>query len=99
VTREIEGVEMQSEDPKGLAERWSRILDRNAIGTEGGALEIALDRGFIRFVRAEDGRGEGLSGLTVKAADPGSVIERGHHRGLPTRNSQVNLCGTWVTFV
>jgi hypothetical protein len=35
----------------------------------------------------------------VKAADPGSVIEKGRKRGLPTRNSQVNLCGTWITFV
>ena len=98
VTQEILGVEIQSEDPKMLAERWSRILDRKTCETEGGAPEIALDRGFIRFVRAEDGRGEGLSGLTVKAADPGSVMEKGRLRGLPTRDSQVHVGGTWITF-
>ena len=99
VTREILGIEIQSEDPKALATRWSRILDRKLVETESGAPEIPLDRGFIRFVPATDGRGEGLSGLTVGAADPGTVMEKARARGLPTRDSQVMLCGTWITFV
>jgi len=99
VTREILGAEIQSEDPKALAERWSRILDREIAEAEGGKREIALDRGVIRFVPATDGRGEGLSGLMVKAAEPRSVIEKGRLRGLPTRDSQVMIGGTWITFV
>ncbi len=97
VTREILGAEIQSEDRGALAERWGRILDRRAVEAAGGALEITLDRGFIRFVAPVDGRGEGLSGIVVKAADPRGVVEKGHQRGLPTRDSQVMICGTWIT--
>ena len=96
VAREILGVEIQSEDPKKLAERWSRILDRNTVKAEGGAPEIPLDRGFIRFVPATDGRGEGVSGLIVKAAEPRSVVEKARMRGLPARDGQVTIGGVRI---
>ena len=99
LTREILGAVIQSDDARALAARWARILDRKVIEGEEETIEIPLDRGFIRFVPATDGRGEGLSGLVVGAADPGVVVERARRRGLATHDGQAALGGTWFEFV
>lgn len=61
--------ELQDPDPAGLAERWSRVLDRPARRVGQGTFEIALDRGTtLRFVPDADGRGSGLGGFDARAA-------------------------------
>jgi hypothetical protein len=62
--------ELQDPDPTALAERWSRVVDRPARPLTNDSFEIELDRGTsLRFVPASDGRGSGLGGFDVKAAD------------------------------
>jgi len=65
VVTEIAGVELQSDDPDRLAERWGQVLDRKVDGDR----TIALDRGALRFVAATDSRPEGVGGVDLVAAD------------------------------
>jgi hypothetical protein len=64
VVSELRCAELQSDEPERLAARWSEILARPLSGGE-----IALDRGCLRFVQAEDGRPEGLGAIEIAAAD------------------------------
>lgn len=84
VTTGIAAVELQAPDPAAMAARWSEVIGAplDAAGTT-----VLLDEGAIRFVGDLDGRGEGVSGIDVTAADrskAGTTIER---------------CGTRVRFV
>ena len=71
VVNGLRAAELQSEDPSALAERWSRL-----VGHPVADGEIALDEGRLRFVRATDGRPEGLSGIDLAATDPARRGER-----------------------
>ena len=67
--------EIQSDDPSALALRWSAILDRPAdkLGDDSDeAWRITLDNATIRFVKASDGRGEGLGGIDI-SVDPAQL--------------------------
>ena len=66
VVQRISAVEVQAESPLAMAERWSEVLGRQNAG-----MSIALDDAEIRFVEATDGRGEGVSGLELVAAQSG----------------------------
>jgi hypothetical protein len=70
VVRGLHCAELQSDDPERLGARWSQVLGRPL---EAG--EIALERGRLRFVPAEDGRPEGLSGIDLAASDRGRAGE------------------------
>ena len=66
--RGIVAAELQSPDPARLAARWSDILERPAVSVEGAEV-IALDGADLRFVTADDGRGEGLGGIDLLLAE------------------------------
>jgi hypothetical protein len=67
---ELRCAELQSDEPQRLGARWSEIL---GLPLAGG--EIALERGRLRFVPAEDGRPEGLAAIELAAAEPSRVGE------------------------
>jgi hypothetical protein len=70
VVTDIAGAELQSDAPSALARRWSRALGCPVErGAERGEPVLNLDGGVIRFVTAGDGRGEGLGGFDLVAAD------------------------------
>jgi len=71
----IDGVEIAAWEPAAMAGRWGEVLAREP-RRDGDAFEIALDDATVRFVRAEESRGEGLDALTVRAASPAA---RGAH--------------------
>ena len=93
VTQKLLGVEIQAADPAAMAARWAQVFGRRARATAGGAHEIALDDGVIRFVADRDGRGEGVSGIDVAVADPTEVVHRARARGVPAAAAEVELCG------
>jgi hypothetical protein len=96
VTRAITGVELQADDPAAMARRWSEVLAAPA-RSEGGDYAIALaGGGTIRFTKDRDGRGEGVSGLVVAAADPARVRERARARGALREGGAVELCGVRI---
>jgi hypothetical protein len=87
-------VELQSADPRGLAERWSKIAELPLRNDARGRLEMALDNATVRFVEDLDGRGEGLGGIDVVVADRQRLLDAAERRGLRVANDEVVLCGT-----
>ena len=96
---EITGVEIQGDDPMALAQRWSQVLDRPVAQTVGGTVRIVLDQGAIRFVRARDGRGEGVGGIDVAVPDREALLGRARQCGAPIGDGEIRLCGTRVRLV
>jgi hypothetical protein len=54
---------------------------------------IRLDNAWLRFVEATDGRGEGLGGVDLLAADRDAVVETATARGLLGADGVVVLGG------
>jgi hypothetical protein len=67
----IVGIELQSKDPEDVAQRWSALLDRPV---EDGLLK--LDDADLRFVKAGDGRGDGLRAIDFRVRDRDRVGEQ-----------------------
>jgi hypothetical protein len=95
----IAGVEIQARDPLAMARRWGEVLG-HPVEREAGVDRIALPQGGeIRFVAEGDGRGEGVAGLLVAAADPAEVRRRAHARGVLREGGVIELCGVRLTLV
>ena len=94
VTARLLGAEIQGENPAGISETWSRVIERPATRMAEDAWQIALDTGYIRFVAARDGRGEGLGGIDIAAADRGAILAAAARRGLASTADGVMICGT-----
>jgi hypothetical protein len=90
---EIAGAELQADDPRAMSDRWAEVLDRPA-RPRGEAWSIPLDRGEIRFIRADDRRGAGVSGLDVKATDRSRIVAAARARRLEVGEDTFRLCGT-----
>src|SRR5580704_17747380 len=87
-------VEMQSADPRGLADRWSKIAELPLRTDAHGRIELPLDNAAIRFVEASDGRGEGLGGIDLVVGDRQLLLEAAERRGLRKAADQIDICGT-----
>ena len=57
----LAAAEIQCDDPDALAARWAEVTDRPVSRDGDDNPAIRLDDGNIRFTRATDGRGIGLS--------------------------------------
>ena len=79
-------VEIQCVDPAAMATRWAAMLDRPA-EERAGRWTVALDDAELRFVQGTDGRGDGVGGFDVVAADRSRV------------GASVEIVGTRVRFV
>ncbi|MEM7323092.1 MAG: hypothetical protein AAF531_08400, partial [Actinomycetota bacterium] len=82
VVTDMVAVEMQSTDPDAMAERWSVALGRTA---DNRVME--LEDATIRFVAADDGRGDGLAAADLVATDRSRAGE------------VLQLCGTRFNLV
>lgn len=82
VVTDMVAVEMQAVDPDAMAERWGVALGRTATDRV-----MELDDATIRFVPAEDGRGDGLAAADLVAADRSRAGE------------VLDLCGTRFNLV
>jgi hypothetical protein len=87
-------VELQSPDPAGLAERWSKIAGIPVRKDARGRLEVPLDNASVRFVGAIDGRGEGLSGIDMVVADRSRLNSAAERRGRSISADHLTICGT-----
>lgn len=81
LVRGIAAAEIQSDDPRALALRWAGILELPLEQDDPARLVIRLDNADLRFVAAEDGRGEGLGGIDVVAADAAQLLAAARRRG------------------
>jgi hypothetical protein len=94
VTRSLLAAELQSPDPRALAERWSAIIERPVRRSGADALEIPLDLGVLRFVEARDGRGEGLGGIDLEITSRAAIVAAAKQRGKALAGDTVTVCGT-----
>jgi catechol 2,3-dioxygenase-like lactoylglutathione lyase family enzyme len=88
---------IQARDPAAMARRWGEVLGVAASGSSEGEVLALPDGGEIRFEPERDGRGEGVSGLTVTAADPERVRARARARTVLRPDGSVELCGVRIS--
>ena len=94
VIRAMRAAELQTDDPRALAARWSQVLDRPVETGPAGHPQIALDDATLRFVPATDGRPEGLAALDVEVADRDRLLAAAQQRGCTVQGDTVTVCGT-----
>jgi hypothetical protein len=92
VVSSITAAELQSDDPKALARRWSEVLGKPTREVDGGQI-MNLDGGEIRFVKETDGRGEGLTAFDVKVVDRAKLVAGAKQRGLGVAGDEVTIAG------
>ena len=95
----ITGAEIQGDDPDALAKRWGQVLGLTPKTADGGWVLYCPDGGEIRFVRATDGRGEGMGRFDVAVRDPDAVRAAARARGKLDAAGNVILSGTRVRLV
>lgn len=76
------GAEIEARDPEAMARRWGEVLDLPVGRDPAGGFAIDLEGGGLRFVREHTGRGDGLSGFSVRLSDPAPAVEVARSRGL-----------------
>ena len=92
VTDNYLGVELQSDDPVALAERWGMVAGL-PVERDGEVLKMRLNNATIRFVEATDGRGPGLGGLDLAVTDRNHILSAAKDRGCYVSDDQVDVCG------
>ncbi len=93
VTVDFLGVELQSDDPAGLAGLWGRVAGIE-IESDGNELSMGLNNARIRFVEDTDARGPGLGGVDVSVSNREHVLREARSRGAYVSDDQVIVCGT-----
>ena len=86
--------ELQSDDPSGLARRWSEVLDVPLRNDGQGRPTLKLENADLRFVPADDDRGEGLGGLDFQVADRDHILREATTRNHEIKDDTVLVCGT-----
>lgn len=92
-------VELQSPDPRSLAERWSSIAEIPLRQDAEGRTEMPLNNVGVRFVELGDDRGEGLAGLDITVADRDRLLRSAEQRGCRVSDNQVVVCGLRFTLL
>ncbi|WP_029585043.1 hypothetical protein [Bradyrhizobium sp. URHD0069] len=93
VTQALIGVEMQSPQPRALAEHWGKIIGIALRESKTGEPELALPNCNFRFVR---GASEIISGLMFRVGDIPAVRDSARARGYAVSGDSFDLGG--VTF-
>jgi hypothetical protein len=93
VTQALIGVEMQSPEPRDLAEHWGRIIGVAAANGGNGEAELKLPNCSFRFVK---GASEIMSALTFKVGNIAKVLEAAKTKGHAVSGNSFLLGG--VTF-
>jgi hypothetical protein len=93
VTRALVGVEMQSPEPRALAEHWGKIIGIPVSQDKAGDPALALPNGSFRFVK---GASDIMSGLTFEVGDIAAVRDAAEAKGYAVSGDSFLLGG--VTF-
>ena len=91
VTRNLAAIEIESPDPAGIGQHWSRILEKpfRANG-DGGTIDV--DMTSIRFAKGSSSR-EMLRTLVVDVFDPEAMSRRAAERGYAVSGNSIEFCG------
>jgi hypothetical protein len=93
VTQALIGVEMQSPQPRALAEHWAKIIGIPVSESKTGEPELALPNCKFRFV---NGASEIMSGLMFRVGDIPAVRDSARARGYAVSGDSFLIGG--VTF-
>jgi hypothetical protein len=93
VTRALTAVEMESPEPRRLAEHWSKIIGIPVGQNQNGESELQLPNCSFRFVT---GKSDLMSALTFQVADIAEVREAAKAKGYAMSGNSLVLGG--VTF-
>ncbi|MCP5043273.1 MAG: hypothetical protein GY944_19785 [bacterium] len=92
----IDGVQIQTRDPRATAEHWSRIVGFPVIDGVEGSFDIPLDAGCLRFVACRDDRGDGVRAVEFIVNDISAVLDNARRAGLETAGDEFEICGTRI---
>lgn len=87
----ILGARVQVPEPMAAAKRWAELFEGKVEGAK-----ILIDRGTIRFVKADAPKASGIVGLDVAVKRPQEILERARQAGLRVAGDAVHICGTAV---
>ena len=93
VTVDYLGVELQGDDPVGMAELWGNVTNL-PVERDGAELSMRLNNATLRFVAVEDGRGPGLGGLDLAVRDRDRILGAARERDCYVDDDRVDICGT-----
>ena len=65
----LAAAEIQADDRHAMARRWAQVLGVEPVDGPDGSVALGLDAGVLRFVAPREGRGDGLVGIHLLAAD------------------------------
>jgi len=88
----ITAVELQSDDPEALAQTWAKVSG-GTITKKDNVLSLAFANAELRFVKATDGRGAGLSGIDLKVIDRNYIEQETVPRKINLANNQLFIGG------
>lgn len=89
----IAGVEIQSDEPEALAQKWARLFELPS--KRDGRTLVGSDGETIAFVQARDGRGEGIRSVLLHATGADAIRTAAEERGLPLDDEgAVTIAGT-----
>jgi len=94
VVRAIIAAEIQSPEPRRVAERWSEISEIPLEADGHGRISLPLENARLRFVEPGDGRPEGLGGVDLAAVDRQRVLAAAAERELRSQDDVILICGT-----
>jgi Glyoxalase-like domain len=98
VVSAIAAAEIQVDEPVRVAARWSEIAEID-VTDEEGTPTIRLDNAALRFVGVSDGRGEGLGGIDLLAADADRAMTAAEERGVRSADAQALIGGVRINLV
>src|SRR3954452_17271502 len=78
VTQALTGVEMESPEPRALAEHWGKIIGVAVSNNQNGEPELKLPNCTFRFVK---GASDLMSALTFRVSNIGSVLDAAKAKG------------------
>jgi hypothetical protein len=93
VVRAIMAAELQSDDPSRLAARWAEVLNVPLGSDAQGNPALKLENAELRFIPADDDRGEGLGGLDLAVADRDAILREAEAWGCDVAGDTVTVCG------
>jgi len=93
IVKAIAAAEIQSSDPAGLASRWGQIMEIPVTRDASGNPALRMENATLRFVKDEDGRGEGLGGLDLVATDRKAMFANAEKAGKRVSDDIVMISG------
>ncbi len=91
VTKRLAEIFVESSDPVGLGQHWSRILEMPfAADGDGGRIEAEITA--LHFARG-DGTRDILRSLVIEVADRSGIEKRAVERGYPVSDAGIEFCG------